>query len=52
MCNLAIEMITGFGYLLIPGFLVLSLLFFHNCNMGRPEKVKADLYRLPRERKY
>jgi hypothetical protein len=52
MSNLAMEMITGLGYLLIPGFIILPLFFFHNFNMSRPEKVKADHYRLPRGHKY
>ena len=52
MCNLTMEMINGFEYLLISGFIVLALLFFPDFNMGRLEKVKADRYRLPRGSKY
>lgn len=52
MCNLAIELITGLGYLFIPGFIILSLLFFRNFNMSLPEEIKAGHYRLPRGRKY
>ena len=52
MCTQVIDMMHGIAYLLIPGFLILSLLFFRNFNMGWPEKIKADHYWLPRGRKY
>jgi hypothetical protein len=40
MDNLYMDMIKGFGYLLIPGFSALFLLLFYYCNPARLEKVK------------
>ena len=52
MCTQVIDMMHGIAYLLIPGFLILSLLFFSYFMLVRHEVAKAGSYRFSRERRY
>jgi hypothetical protein len=47
MGNLVMDMINGFGYLLIPGFSALFLLLFGYCNRARLEKERYFRTRKP-----
>jgi hypothetical protein len=42
MTNLAMDIITGSGYPLIPGFVALILFLSGYCSLARYEAVKAD----------
>jgi cytochrome bd-type quinol oxidase subunit 2 len=52
MGNLIMDMINGFGYLLIPGFLALFMLLFRGVKPAQQEKVKADRCRIHKGSRY
>jgi len=52
MNSLGMDMINGFGYLLIPGFLALFLLVIYGGRAVRQEKTKQDRRRIIRETRY
>jgi len=46
MSNLIMDMVNVFGYLLIPGFLALSIHFCRCFNPGGPERITRSHCRL------
>jgi len=52
MYTLVMDMMNEFTYLLIPGFLILSLFFLGHFKPVRHEEARAGRCRFSRERRY